>query len=432
MKSNVVLATVGSLGDLHPFIALGLALERLGVRVLLTAAAEYEAKVKLAGLRFQAVRPSFADMQAAVDMNRSELTRAALARSDFLLERLIMPHLIESYTDASRAIQGADMVLTSSLAFGMRLAAEHERVAWLGIVLQPSLFFSAYDPPEIPRAPALAALLRLAGPSVTRRAFGIVRHALRRQLRPVADLRVRLKLGPTRGHPLFEGQFSIAGALALYSPLIGALQADFPQPSCIAGFAGFDSEDGAASTLDAALAHFLECGPPPVVFTLGSLIVNSPGNFFWESAAAAQRVGRRAVLIVGEDTAAYSQLTSDAVHVCRYAPHSLVFPRSHLIVHQGGIGTLAQALRSGRPQLIVPFYGDQADNAARAARLGVALAMSPRRYRASPASRTLETLNGPSYRRRATEVGSQLAGEDGAVAGAAFVLRRLCALRGCR
>jgi UDP:flavonoid glycosyltransferase YjiC (YdhE family) len=168
-------------------------------------------------------------------------------------------------------------------------------------------------------------------------------------------------------------------------------------------------------------------GPRPLVFTLGSLIVNSPGPFYRDSVAAATALGKRAVLLVGADAVAdYANLRSATVHVCGYASHSRIFPRAEAVVHQCGVGTLAQALRSGRPQLIVPFYGDQADNAARAVKLGVARSIAPKRYNALSAGRELARLSGvPAYMSRAAQVRELLAGEDGAAAAARLVMNRL-------
>jgi len=110
------------------------------------------------------------------------------------------------------------------------------------------------------------------------------------------------------------------------------------------------------------------------------------------------------------------------VLVCRYVPYSGLFSRAAAVVHQGGIGTLAQALRAGRPQIVVPFHGDQLDNGARAARLGVARVILRGRYRKQHVMRELETvLTEPGYTDAATSVAEKVRREDGAGAAAAFI-----------
>jgi UDP:flavonoid glycosyltransferase YjiC (YdhE family) len=427
LKRQVVLATVGSLGDLHPFIALGQALRAHGVRVTVACAAEYQSKVEKAGLEFRPVRPSFDDMQRTLGMDRTQLTRALLARTDFLFRRLIIPHLRAAYDDSMTALQGADLVLSSSLAFGARMAAERRGIPWIGIVLQPMLFLSAYDPPVMPNAEWISALLRRLGPTPTAGVLRLMKFLVGRLLAPVHALRREIGLAPTHRNPLFDGQFTTAGAIGLYSALLGAVRPDYPQPAAVVGFAFFDSDDGAAAALEPALSAFLDAGSAPLVFTLGSLIVNSPGSFYRESQAAARALGRRAVLLVGEHaTADTAELRSADVYVCAYAPHSLLFPRAEVIVHQGGVGTLAQALRGGRPQLIVPFFADQWDNAARAVNLGVARSMAPARYHAGSAAADLAALmSGAAYVSRAAQVRAHLAGEHGAARAALIVLNQL-------
>ena len=98
-----------------------------------------------------------------------------------------------------------------------------------------------------------------------------------------------------------------------------------------------------------------------------------------------------------------------------YLPYSEVFPHAAAVVHQGGIGTLARAMRSGRPQVIVPLAFDQPDNAHRTAALGVARAIPLRRLTAAKLVRALEcVLSKPQYEQAATRLAVELEAVDGA------------------
>ncbi len=425
-----MLVTLGSLGDLHPFVALGRALAARGADVSVACSAEYQMKVERAGLKFHAVRPSFADMQRQTGMEPAELTRALLERGEFLFRALVVPSVRRSYEDMLPLVAGADMVLTSSLCIGARLACERGDVPWIAIVLQPLMFLSAYDPPVIPKAewlgPVLGRLGRLGVPAAGF-VLGLLKRGVGAMLGPVRALRREIGLPPSRRNPLFEGQFGGKGAIALYSKVLGDMCPDYPEPTSIVGFAWFDSEDGAPPLLEPELLEFLAAGAAPLVVTLGSLIVHSPGAFYTESVAAARLLGRRAVLLVGASAPPeVTGLRSPDVYIAAYAPHSLLFPRALVIAHQGGIGTLAQALRSGRPQLVVPFFGDQPDNAARAVRLGVARTLPPRRYAAAAAAREFLLLTTQeTYGARARALRDLLLREDGAAEAADVVLNRL-------
>jgi len=420
---KVVLATLGSLGDLHPFMALGVALRARGVTPVIATAEDYRAKVEAAGIAFHAMRPSFGELERDLGMSRPAMVARSIADHEFLLGKIVLPYLRAAYEDLLVVGTGADLFVTSTLCFGARLAAERLGIPVLAVILQPMMFLSAYDPPVIPRAEFLRPLLRLLGPTAAAGVLSLGKSATHGLFAPLARLRAELGLRPDPRHPLFEGQFSPAGALGLYSPALGGVQPDYPAGAAIVGFASFDSEDGGESRLSPALAEFLSQGPAPLVFTLGSLIVNNPGGFFRESVAAARRLGLRAVLLVGpaapDGAAGLGLRAGPDLRIDAYAPHSLLFPRAAAIVHQVGIGTLAQALRSGRPQLTVPFFADQLDNAARAVRLGVARRLSPTQYEAARVARELgRLLRDTHYAARARDLRAQLLQEDGAAAAA--------------
>jgi UDP:flavonoid glycosyltransferase YjiC (YdhE family) len=107
-----------------------------------------------------------------------------------------------------------------------------------------------------------------------------------------------------------------------------------------------------------------------------------------------------------------------------YAPHSQVLPRAEAIVHPGGVGTLGQAMRAGKPMLVVPTSNDQPDNAARVRRLGIARVLSRTKYRRDRVERELRLLLGdPACSAKAAEVGREVASEDGARAAADAIER---------
>ncbi len=118
------------------------------------------------------------------------------------------------------------------------------------------------------------------------------------------------------------------------------------------------------------------------------------------------------------------------VRAFNYVPFSKVLPRAAALVHHGGIGTTAQALAAGVPQLVVPFAHDQPDNAARVRRLGVGDFLLPRRYRVGVVLQSLRRLLASSTvrencRRRAGELAPRAS--DFAWVILAFVLASLAA-----
>jgi UDP:flavonoid glycosyltransferase YjiC (YdhE family) len=233
-------------------------------------------------------------------------------------------------------------------------------------------------------------------------------------MRPIFDLRRRIGLPAPNGHPMLEGTFSPYGTLAMFSPVFSPPQPDWPVRTRVCGFPFYDRA-GPGVQLSPELAGFMTAGEPPIVFTLGSSAVFDAGNFYQESAAAAARLGRRAVLLVGTDPRYQPKISpNESLFIAGYAPYSQLLPHSAAIVHQGGIGTMAQSLRSGKPMLVVPFSHDQPDNAMRAERLGVARTLARKDYRADRAASALKALlEQREYSVKASKVAEAISTEDG-------------------
>jgi UDP:flavonoid glycosyltransferase YjiC (YdhE family) len=137
-------------------------------------------------------------------------------------------------------------------------------------------------------------------------------------------------------------------------------------------------------------------------------------DFYRVGIQVAQKLGKRALLLIGDKRNLPQTKLPDGVAAFDYAPHSLVMPRACAIVHQGGIGTTGQALRAGRPMLVVPFGQDQPDNARRCVRLGVGRTLPPARFTVPRVvSELSELLNNAAYREQAAKVGQEVGEEKG-------------------
>lgn len=420
-RRKIVLSTCGSSGDLNPFIAVALELRARGYHPVIASQSEFGPRVEAEGLAFHPMRPGARDLEDELGLDKQGIARRSIdARSglEFLVRRVAMPFLRRSFQDMMSASEGASLVVTHTSAFGARLAAEKRGLPWISAALAPFAFMSAYDPPTLGIAPRLSEACLRSGATAAGVLLGLVRVATSGWTAPVRQLRRELGLARTPGNPLFEGQFSPYGTIALYSRVFGELQPDFPARTTICGFTFYDRERGAAEALPPELAQFLAEGPPPLVFTLGSAVVFDPGDFYRDSLTLATSLKRRAVFLVGEGDALPRVLPPGMI-ACRYAPHSLIFPHAEAVVHQGGVGTTAQALRAGVPQLIVPSAADQPDNAARIARLGVGRTVTRAEYEPIRGVHEVAALlRRGTYRARAQELARRISLEDGAAAAA--------------
>jgi rhamnosyltransferase subunit B len=422
--ARIVLSTFGSAGDVYPFIALAAALEREGAAPVIAAPPLFAGAVRAAGIAFHPVGPDLEALQKDLGLSEAGLVRAALHPRDgtrFIVAELLMPYLRTSLQDLAPVLEKADLLAVHALGFAARLAAEERGLPWAGVVLQPMAFLSAYDPPVLPGLGPLGYLPRRLPVALNRMLKWLARRLSAGWLAPLERQRAALGLPAGPGHPLIDGQFSPWLNLALYSPLLGGPQPDHPPHTLIAGSVCYD---GPPVALPAPLEAFLADGPAPIVFTLGSSADRVPGAFFAVSAAVAADLGERAVLVSSALDAGTARRESPDLLHCGPLPYSMLFPHARALVHQGGIGTLTQALRAGRPQLIVPFAHDQPDNARRAAALGCAQILPQAAYDRRRARAAIRTLLAWADRDEAARrVARAMAGEAGAVAAARALLR---------
>jgi UDP:flavonoid glycosyltransferase YjiC (YdhE family) len=399
---------------LFPYLAIARGLAARGHVPVLATARYYEDIVRREGFLFHPIRPDIDPSDRAL----LERVMDPFKGTEVVVREIVAPALRDSFADLSDATRGAHLIVTHPLTFAGRLVAETTKMRWMSTVLAPASMFSVHDFPVFPPYPAVMRLARSA-PFVARFFLRVARRATASWTDPVRAFRRELGL-PDAPDPLFEGQFSPHGTLAMFSPVIGSPQADWPAETTQTGFPFYEG-DGA---LPGNVAAFLDAGDPPVVFTLGSSAVGAPGLFFDESLAAIREVGGRAVLLVGRNAdRPVNEAPSPSVLVADYAPHAPLFRRARAIVHHGGIGTTAQALRAGRPMLVVPHAHDQQDNARRVVALGVAEAIDARRYRAQAAAAALRRLTEGGRVARAKETGQIVEREDGVSRSAEAILR---------
>jgi UDP:flavonoid glycosyltransferase YjiC (YdhE family) len=425
---RIVLTTAGSLGDLHPYIALALGLRARGHTPLLATSPCYRHKIESLGLPFHPIRPDSAFTTDPASMARIMHPRWGTLRVG---RDIFLPAVRQTYADLSSAAAGlrraqssrADLIVSHPLITpAARLVSEVSGIPWASTAITPLCFLSPHDLPVIPLAPGLCKALRPLGPAINRPLVWAMKRASRPLAREWYRLRADLGLPPTHEPNALVDSHARQLELALFSQHFAAPQPDWPPQARCTGFPIYDHDAAGASALPPALADFLDAGPPPIVFTLAcsaSARLSSPksavaGDFFAQSAAAAAILGRRAVLIVGKDPKSTPAALPPDVVAFAYAPFSQLFPRAAAIVHAAGIGTTAHVLRAGRPSIAVPHAHDQPDNAARLTRLGLARTLLPHSYTASRITTELHhLLEDPAYARRAAEIGQQVRQEDG-------------------
>lgn len=413
---RVLLATFGTLGDLYPFIAIAHALRRRGLDAVIAAPGMHEESIAREEIAYARLRPHEKDIVDALGVDVPGAFRIMLGNPYFILDEIYLRFLRETFEDTSAAAEGADVIVTHSLLVGANLAAEAAGLPCARVALAPMYVQSAASPSYTPPAPYVLQPRSRAAIGYNRLVRSIIRAGVDLRMRRLREFRRKIGLPRTRedffldfGAP--NGASKIFG---LYSPRFAPPPPDGPRNMEVPGFPFYAARDERRRALDEPLQAFLAAGEAPIVFTLGSFAPQVSGDFYDVSISAARALGRRAVLLAGpKDAARLASRSGPDIFVGHDAPHDRLFPFACCIVHHGGIGTTAQALRAGKPQLIVPFFGDQPDHGKRIERVGAGFALKLSDYDARRATEALARLADERHARAARDLAAAMREEKG-------------------
>src|SRR4051812_16760196 len=396
---HVLLVPFGSHGDVHPFIGLGQALRGRGHRVTFLLNGYFGPLVRGLGFEMEPIGGAELYEEAMRDPDLWHPTRSLAAGARGALEhaRLAYPRIAERY------VPGEVVAVGGSMALSVRLAQERIKIPAATLHLQPGIMHSNHATPAYARLQVPRWWPRW----LKRRLFDrIYAQFVDPQIEPGLNaLRAEFGLPPVRD-ALRSWLPSPQLVLGLFPAWFGPPQPDWPPNVRLVGFPLYDERD--ATPLSPELVAFLDGGPPPVAFTPGS--ANLHGRPFFEAAVdACVRLGRRGLLLTRFPEQVPPRLPPNVAHFA-YAPFGTLLPRVAALVHHGGIGTAAQGMAAGVPQLVMPLAHDQFDNAARMRRLGIARTLSPAKFRGPAVARVLHSLLGsPGVARHCRAVAARFA-----------------------
>jgi len=405
---RVTILTVGTRGDLQPYIALGRGLQSAGIQVRLATNAPYKDTVEGQGLEFFCLASDTREVMQGAQGRKFLESGENVARFALRMIPILKENLRRHFRDIEEACRGADAILHAPLAFPGWHVAEAMGVPSFLTALQPALRTRAF--PAMP----LAAKWSPGG------AYNLMTHVLFEQAvwQALRSLMNRWRRESLDLPPLpFRGPFSAmmkrrTPVLYGFSRHVVPKPPDWPDWSHLTGYWYLDRPDDWAPP--AALVEFLASGPPPVYLGYSSMIPRDPDASMDLMARALRKVGARGILGTGWMAPGRSEL-SDDVYVLDEVPHDWLFPRVSAVVHHGGAGTVGTAIRAGVPAVVVPFYGDQPFWAARVAALGLGPRPIPaRKLTADKLAHSIRlAVTDGGMRSRASELGEKLRGEDG-------------------
>ena len=400
---NVLLFALGSHGDVHPFVGLGLALRRRGHHVAVATNEYFRPLIEHARLEY--IQAGTAAEYKRLATNRDLWHPLRSVQAVFGGTARYLRPMYELARDFALTREDA-VIAASSLALGARVAQDKHGIPLATVHLSPSIFQSVYETANLPGLNLIPPFAPLA---VKRIAFMGMNAAVDSLIAaPLNAFRAELDLPPVR-NVIRDWWHSPQRVIGLFPDWFGPKQPDWPPQTVLTGFPLFDEPD--LSPISDELSRFIDAGEPPIAFTPGSAMWQGR-RFFDASVEACVRLKRRGLLLTRHRDHLPSRLPPNVIHV-HYAPFSQLLPRCAAFVHHAGIGSTAQALAAGVPQLLTPFTHDQPDNSARVVRLGCGAIVTPANYTGERAARVLrELIESPRVARACREVAGRFVGVD--------------------
>ena len=407
---NITIITIGTRGDVQPYIALACGLQAAGHVVTLCTHPTYAVWVTEHGIGYA---PLAGDIRALLTTPQGSalLSQRNPARLMHAMTELVRPLLRDMMRDIIAAAEGADLLLGSTLAYFIaRTAAEVHRVPVYLAGLQwfsPTAAFPAAALPVWPRGlPGAAVYNRLSYRAANRAVYAIAGKALNSVRRELTGL------PPLQFGALFD-QFRQMRQPVIYGLSRFALPpaAEWNQHVHATGFWFLDRPTW---TPPPGLTEFLAAGPPPVYVGFGSMSDQAPAQLAATVVTALVQAGQRGILAAGWGGIQAAALPPTVFPLAE-APHEWLFPRMAAVVHHGGVGTTSRALAAGVPQVVVPFSSDQPFWGEQLRRLGVGTAPIPRKQvTAARLAAAIATATGTDrMRERAQSLGIRVQAEDG-------------------
>jgi UDP:flavonoid glycosyltransferase YjiC (YdhE family) len=404
---RAALFALGTHGDVRPMVALGVALRRAGIDVVLAAEPRFAALVTEAGLEMAVIS---GDAQAVQALSATALVRARpqfpLNGSSLLLAEMARTWAAEGMAAAERA----DLIV--SVAGATPLAAAIVEATGLPLVVVHPHPGGLIRQVPMSRIPGWNALLMTAHPYSWWQPFA---RGINRHVRPALGLRKSPWYGPDYGIRRRR-----VPKLLAFSPTLAPPRGAVPDFARVTGFWILDT--GARWRPTSALTDFLAAGPPPVYVGFGSMPDPAPEVTRDLIVAAVRRTKHRAIVAAGWTGTAElgAELGGDRLFGLAEAPHEWLFPRMRAAVHHCGAGTTAAAVRAGIPSVPVPFLADQFLWAAALARAGAAPRMVWRPLlTARRLAGALDQADRPTTRAAAATLGERVRAEDGVAAATA-------------
>jgi rhamnosyltransferase subunit B len=382
-KIRAVVFAAGSDGDIHPHLGLASEMAERGHEVLFLTSFDYLDIARSCGFEALSIIDASDKDQFESGHGLGPVGRIR-SRCDFFARKVsAICNLVAARIDERSILISPPFACPLA-----RLLHHRYRVPYVSTVLSPASLCSLRNPPAFKSGEWFS---RLPWPARRLLFHGLESLIVDPAFRWLLKDQLRAMQVPPPRRVMSKWAWSPQRILGLFADWFCLRAEDWPPQLVFTGFPLFHPRAD-QEKLSTNLTRFLDAGPSPVVFTAGTE-TRTVHNFFHIAIGAAQSLGLRAVFL----SRFGDQLPSlpDTIHHEKYASLELLLPRSAGIVHHGGIGTTAQAMHAGIPQLVLPGRLDQFDNAQHVEKLGCGLVGKGRLDNATAADKLRQLLRSP-------------------------------------
>lgn len=410
---RIAIHTLGTRGDVQPYLALALGLKSQGHDVLMAAPSQFEAFIGTRGIAFAHLPGEYLDLMETPE------AKAAIAGSGGFTAGFRMLKHFKPIAKKQLAMEWA-----AAKAFDPELMVYHPKAVAVPHIAEKLKCLTVLASP----LPGFTPTREFASPMMPFRSLGPLNRATHSLMAVSGDAIFRGMIGDWRVKDLGlqrRPKSSLAPDATLYafSSHVVPVPADWPASVDVTGY--WFLEDDQAWSPGPELERFIADGRTPVYVGFGSMPGLDPVAMTRLVVDALAEAGERGVLATGAG-AIHGDVSAPHVHMIEAAPHEKLFPLVSACVHHGGAGTTAASLRAGKPTVICPFFGDQPFWAHRVEDMGLGPAPVDLKKLSSKslAAAIHQAVDKPAYELRAAAVGRGIRSEDGVARAMAFLESR--------
>jgi UDP:flavonoid glycosyltransferase YjiC (YdhE family) len=346
-KMRITILSVGTRGDVQPYIALGLGLQQAGHEVRLATHSIFQEFVSSWGLDFAPLAGNpqeWLQQQGEQFMLESQKPIRQFTR---LFRSIVEPILADSW----QACQGTEAIIYTPLAVAGYHIAEKLGVPAYSSAPQPRSHTRAFPSPLLRPRGRLGGIYNWLTYSLVQQIFW---QSLRKPINQWRQETLNLPPIPLTG-PYTQNYEQRLPLLYCYSPTVVPKPPDWLDQFHVSGYWFLDHRADWQPPAD--LVKFLAAGSPPVYIGFGSLMGQNPEALTKLVLESLGQAGQRGILLTGWGGLTNADLPDDVFKI-ESVPFDWLFPQLAAVVHHGGAGTTAAALRAGVPSIILPFLAE--------------------------------------------------------------------------